>query len=44
MVYKDMTLHTIAGFYAEYFSVCPNTTSKLHSIAVLKSVVKQNND
>jgi hypothetical protein len=39
-----MTLHKIAEFYTECFSVYPNITSKFRTIAILKNCVKQNND
>jgi hypothetical protein len=39
-----MTLHTIAEFNTEWFSVYPNITSKFRTIATFKNCVKQNND
>jgi hypothetical protein len=39
-----MTLHEITDFYTEWFSVCPNITSKFCTIAIFKSFVKENND
>jgi hypothetical protein len=36
-----MTLHKISEFYTQQFSVVPNTTSKFHTIAILKSFVKE---
>jgi hypothetical protein len=39
-----MTLHKITEFYAEWFSVYPNITSKFRTIAIFKNCVKQNND
>jgi hypothetical protein len=40
-----MTLHKIAEFYREWFSVYPNITSKFRTIAIFnKTCVKQNND
>jgi hypothetical protein len=39
-----MTLHKITEFYTEWFSVCPNITSKFRNTAVFKSFVKCNND
>jgi hypothetical protein len=39
-----MTLHKITKFYTEWFSVYPNITSKIRTIANFKNCVKQNND
>jgi hypothetical protein len=39
-----MTLNKIAEFYAEWFSVYPNITSKFRTVAIFKNCVKQNND
>jgi hypothetical protein len=39
-----MTLHKITEFYTEWFSVCPNITSKFRNTAVFKSFVKCKND
>jgi hypothetical protein len=39
-----MTLHKITEFYTEWFSVYPNITSKIRTIAIFKNRVKQNND
>jgi hypothetical protein len=39
-----MTLHKITEFYTEWFSVCPNITSKFRTIVIFKNWVKQNND
>jgi hypothetical protein len=39
-----MTLHKITEFYTEWYSVCPNITSKFRTIAIFKNYVKQNND
>jgi hypothetical protein len=39
-----MTLHKIAEFYTELFSVYHNITSKFRTIAIFKNCVKQNND
>jgi hypothetical protein len=38
-----MILHKITEFYTECFSACPNITSKLRTVAIFKSVVKENN-
>jgi hypothetical protein len=38
-----MALHKITEFYAEWFNVYPNITSKFRTIAIFKSCVKQNN-
>jgi hypothetical protein len=37
-----MSLHKITEFYTEWFSICPNITSKFHTIAIFKSFVKEN--
>jgi hypothetical protein len=39
-----MTLHKIAEFYTEWFSVYQDITSKFRTIAIFKNCVKQNND
>jgi hypothetical protein len=39
-----MTMHKITEFYTELFSVYPNITSKVRTIAIFKNCVKQNND
>jgi hypothetical protein len=39
-----MALHKITELYTKYFSACPNITSKLRNIAILKNSVKENND
>jgi predicted nucleic acid-binding OB-fold protein len=36
-----MTLYKSTEFYTEWFNVCPNITSKSHTIATPKSFVKQ---
>jgi hypothetical protein len=37
-------MNKITEFYTEWFSVCPNITSKFRTIATLESFLKQNND
>jgi hypothetical protein len=44
IVCKYIILHIITEFYTEGFSVRPNITSKFHTIAIVKSFDKQNND
>jgi hypothetical protein len=39
-----MTSHKITECYTEWFSVCPNITSKFHTIAVFKIFIKLNID
>jgi hypothetical protein len=39
-----MTLHKIAEFYTDLFSVYHNITSKFRTIVIFKNFVKQNND
>jgi hypothetical protein len=39
-----MALQKITEFYTELFSVYHNITSKVHTIAIFKNCVKQNND
>jgi hypothetical protein len=38
----SMTLHKITEFYAKWFSVCPNITSKFRTIAIFKNFVNEN--
>jgi hypothetical protein len=39
-----MALYKIKEFYTERFSVYPNITSKFRTIAIFKSLIKQNNE
>jgi hypothetical protein len=39
-----MTLNKVTVFITDWFSFCPNITSKFRAIAMFKSFVKQNND
>jgi hypothetical protein len=39
-----MTLHKITELYTEWFSVCPNITSKFLIISMLKNFAEENND
>jgi hypothetical protein len=39
-----MTLHRLAEYYAEWFSVCTNITSKFRNTVIFNSFVKQNSD
>jgi hypothetical protein len=39
-----MTLHKVTEVYTEWFSACPNITSKFRTIAIYKNLVKENNN
>jgi hypothetical protein len=39
-----MTLHKITEFYAEWYSTCPNITSKFRTIFIFKSAIKEISD
>jgi hypothetical protein len=39
-----MEFYKIAEYYTDLFSVCSNITTKVSTIAIFKSLVKQNND
>jgi hypothetical protein len=41
---KDKTLYKITEFYTEWFSVYPNITSKFRTIAIFKSLFKEDNE
>jgi hypothetical protein len=41
ILYKNATLHKITEVHTEWFSVCPNITSKFCTIAIFKRIVKQ---
>jgi hypothetical protein len=41
--YKDMKSHKMTKFCIEWFSFCPNLTSKFSTTVLFKSFVKQNN-
>jgi hypothetical protein len=39
-----MTVYSFTDFYTEWFSICPNKTSKYRTKAVFKHLGKQIND
>jgi hypothetical protein len=39
-----MAMHKVTEFYAEQFGVCPYIILKFHTISMIKSFIKENND
>jgi hypothetical protein len=39
-----MTLNKMTEIYTQFIIVCPNVTSKFRTIAIFKSLVKQNSE
>jgi hypothetical protein len=39
-----MALHKIIEFYAWWFSICPDITSKFRNIAIFENLIKQRNN